>query len=97
MVLLCEYNIKQLFMTVLASIIRIIFSIYTFMILIKVIGSWFPQIQNNSFMRFISFYTDPYLNIFRRFIPPIGGMIDISPLIAFFVLQFLQWLLLKIL
>lgn len=31
---------------------------------------------------------DPYLNLFRRFIPPIGGMVDISPIIALLVLQF---------
>jgi DNA (cytosine-5)-methyltransferase 1 len=40
-------------------------------------------------MQFISFYTDPYLNLFRRFIPPLG-MIDISPIIAFFALGFIE-------
>lgn len=41
-------------------------------------------------MRFVSHYTDPYLNIFRRFIPPIGGVLDLSPLIGFFVLTLLE-------
>ncbi len=30
---------------------------------------------------------DPYLNLFRRFIPPIGGMLDISPIFAIIVIQ----------
>ena len=30
---------------------------------------------------------DPYLDVFRRFIPPIGGMIDVSPIVALLVLQ----------
>ena len=30
---------------------------------------------------------DPYLDLFKRLIPPIGGMIDITPIIALLVLQ----------
>jgi len=30
---------------------------------------------------------DWYLDLFRRFIPPIGGMVDISPIAALLVLQ----------
>ncbi len=67
------------------------------MIIARVVGSWFPQAQNNRFMKFIAFYTDPYLNLFRKFIPPLGGTIDLSPLIGFFVLQFVEWILLKLL
>ena len=67
------------------------------MIIARIVGSWFPQVQNNRFMRFIAFYTDPYLNLFRKFIPPLGGTIDLSPLIGFFVLQFVEWILLKLL
>jgi len=45
----------------------------------------------------ISLFTDPYLNIFRRFIPLIGGMLDISPIIAFLALQFIEYLILRLL
>ena len=31
---------------------------------------------------------DPYLNLFKKFIPPIGGMVDVSPIVALLVLQF---------
>lgn len=84
-------------MSLLASIIRTAFTVYTLMILIRVIGSWFPNIQHYKIMQFIAYYVDPYLNLFRRFIPPIGGVLDLSPLIAFFVLQLVQRLLLRFL
>jgi YggT family protein len=34
--------------------------------------------------------TDPFLNIFRGIIPPIGGVLDISPILAIILLQILQ-------
>jgi YggT family protein len=41
-------------------------------------------------MHFVAFYTDPYLNLFRRLIPPIGGVLDLSPILAFFGLEILE-------
>lgn len=70
-------------------IIDILFQVYTLMILARILGSWIPEWQQYRFMQFLAYYTDPYLNIFRRFIPPLG-MIDISPLVAFFALGILK-------
>lgn len=66
--------------------------IYSYMVLIWVIGSWFPQFQNNKFYRFIDQAVEPYARIFRRIIPPIGGF-DFSIIIGFFVLSIMQRLL----
>lgn len=63
--------------------------IYSFMLLIWVIGSWFPQIQGNKFYRFIDQLVYPYAKIFRGLIPPIGGF-DLSVIIAFIALGILQ-------
>lgn len=71
-------------------ILNLLFTTYTFMLLARVIGSWFPKLAESRFMRFIAFYTDPYLNLFRRIIPPIG-MMDVSPMFAFIALQLAQW------
>ena len=79
------------------SIINLVFTCYTLILLIRVIGSWFPSLSNYSFMHFIYHYTEPYLQIFRRLIPPIGGIIDLSPMIAFFALQMAKYLLISIL
>ncbi len=78
-------------------ILNILFTVYTFMLLIRILGSWFPKFSQSQFMKFIGFYTDPYLNLFRKIIPPIGGMMDISPMFAFFALQIFQWVLFSIL
>lgn len=74
---------------VILQIIQFIFQGYTFMLFARIIGSWLPQLNEYKIMQFICYYTDPYLNFFRRFIPPLG-MIDISPIFAFICLNFLQ-------
>ncbi|MES2199487.1 MAG: YggT family protein [Chlamydiota bacterium] len=84
-------------MPLIAYAVRLAFSVYTILILIRIIGSWFPKFSRHSFMRFVSYYTDPYLNLFRRLIPPIGGVMDLSPMLAFFALQILETLTLSFL
>ena len=67
-------------------LVRLVFNIYFILLLIRLLGSWIPSIAHSKFMRFVSFYTDPYLNVFRKIIPPIGGL-DLSPILALFVLS----------
>ena len=59
------------------------FQVYMLMLFARILCSWLPELQSYRMVQFIAFYTDPYLNIFRRFIPPMG-MIDFSPIVAFF-------------
>ncbi len=73
----------------LVKSIRLLFLVYTLMLFARLIISWFPQISKHRFAGFLYHYTDPYLNIFRRIIPPLG-MMDFSPIIAFFSLQILE-------
>lgn len=75
--------------SIIYTFVDTIFWLYMMMIMARIIGSWFQEIQETKAFRFIQFYTDPYLNIFRRFIPPLG-MIDVSPIVAIFALQFLE-------
>ena len=57
------------------------------MLLVRVLLSWFPNLNwYNPPLSFLAQVTDPYLNIFRSIIPPLGGM-DFSPMLAIFVLQ----------
>lgn len=65
-------------------------SIYLVLLFIRILLSWFPNVDwyNQPFAT-LSQLTDPYLNLFRSIIPPIGGL-DISPILAIFLLQFLQ-------
>ena len=65
-------------------------NIYLLLLFIRVLLSWFPNVNwmNQPFAA-LSQLTDPYLNIFRSIIPPLGG-IDFSPILGFFLLQFLS-------
>lgn len=73
----------------IVRIIEIIFQVYTLMIFARIIGSWVPELSRYRIMQLIASYTDPYLNFFRRFIPPLG-MIDFSPIVAFLCLNLIQ-------
>ena len=73
----------------LLYIINVLITVYTFLLLVRVIGSWFPNLSTQIWMRFISFYTDPYLAMFRKIIPPLG-ILDFSALAAFLMLQLLR-------
>jgi YggT family protein len=62
-------------------------NIYLVLILVRVLLSWFQTAGwAQQTMSVLSPVTDPYLNIFRSFIPPLGG-IDISPILAILLLQ----------
>ena len=68
-------------------------SIYTLVLLVRVLLSWFPNLDwSNPVLSTVSSITDPYLNAFRGLIPPLGGL-DLSAIVAFIVLQLVQSLL----
>jgi YggT family protein len=68
-------------------------SIYTLVLLVRVLLSWFPNLDwSNPILSSVSAITDPYLNAFRGLIPPVGGL-DLSSLVAFVALQLAQSLL----
>jgi YggT family protein len=80
-----------------ASTIHLLFLTYTILIFARIVISWIPAWHHKKWIRFIAFCTDPFLNFFRRILPPLGGVLDLSPLLAFFVLRMLELFLLHIL
>ncbi len=75
---------------ILVKTVHWFFLVYTGILFVRLIGSWFPKYSNHPVMRFARFYADPYLNVFRRLIPPIGGALDLSPMLGFFALQIIE-------
>jgi YggT family protein len=74
--------------TLIAEPISIFLRIYIALLFIRILLSWFPTINwMNPPFSILSQLTDPYLNVFRSFIPPLGG-IDLSPMLAIFLLGF---------
>lgn len=72
----------------LANTLITFVQIYMALMFIRILLSWFPNVNwYDPPFSILSQLTDPYLNIFRSFIPPLGGM-DFSPIIAIFALQF---------
>lgn len=67
--------------------------VYAILILIRIVLSWFQRIPYNRYLdavlTFVNDVTDPYLNLFRRFLPPLRlgpGALDLSPMLAIIVL-----------
>ena len=67
--------------------------IYSLVLIVRVLLSWFPNLDwGNPVLSAVSSITDPYLNVFRGLIPPLGGL-DLSAIIAFIALNLAQQLL----
>ncbi|MBF8262466.1 MAG: ylmG [Parachlamydiales bacterium] len=83
--------------SIFSYVVHLLFFCYTILLFLRIFSSWLPMHwQAHRFVQFLAFYTDPYLNIFRRLIPPLGGVLDLSPLLAFLVLKILEMLILGI-
>lgn len=74
----------------MVSVVAKIFEFYFLLIILRCFLSFFPRIDiYKQPVKFIRDITDPYLDIFRRFIPPVNGL-DFSPIVAVIALQILQ-------
>ncbi|WP_018085549.1 YggT family protein [Desulfurispora thermophila] len=72
-------------------IVNVAFQVYDWLIFIRIILSWIRHNPYQPVIRFIYEVTEPVLGFFRRIIPPLG-VIDISPIAAFFALELLRQL-----
>lgn len=77
-------------MILLIDIINWAFKIYSILLIVYILMSWLPQLLQSPVGKILEKVADPYLAVFRRFIPPIG-VIDLSPIVAIFSLQFIQY------
>jgi YggT family protein len=76
-----------------ADYVGALFLVYVVLIFARIVISFVPRMPYRPWLRavldFITEMTDPYLNFFRRFLPPIGGggfALDLSPMIGLVVL-----------
>ncbi len=71
----------------LTSSLATFLNIYILLLIIRILLTWFPTVNwMNQIAATLSPITDPYLDLFRSIIPPLGGF-DLSPVLAIFVLQ----------
>lgn len=81
----------------IASYVSALFIVYIILIFIRILLSWVPRMPLNPIVRaivgFVHEVTDPYLNVFRRMLPPVGmgGMaLDLGPMVGVIVLLVAQ-------
>lgn len=81
------------------NLISALVNFYEWLVIIWCFMSWFP-LREGSLMYDVAVVIDrivsPYMNLFRRFIPPLGGM-DFSPIVGLFVLSFGERLIFRLL
>lgn len=75
----------------LIQILDMLFSLYTYGILIIALLSWFATTSYNPAITLLHSLMAPVLGFFRRIIPPMGG-VDLSPMAALVALQVLKML-----
>jgi len=73
----------------LALLVSMIFNVLYFLLVIRIILSWFPVNPYSEIVQIFYRITDPILAPFRR-LPLRVGMIDFSPIVAFIVLAFMR-------
>jgi YggT family protein len=83
----------------IADYVNTLVLVYLVLIFIRILLSWIPRMPYNrylaAFLQFVTDVTDPYLNIFRRILPPVRmgpGALDLSPIVATLVLIFVSTL-----
>ncbi len=73
----------------LAMLMGMIFKLVYFVLVVRMLLSWVNPDPYNQMVRIIYRVTEPILAPFRRIIPPMG-MVDISPIVVFLLLSFIE-------
>lgn len=77
--------------------IKIFANILIFALFARVVLSWMRVNSRGFLVSLIVESTEPILRVFRRIIPPIGGVLDLSPIFAFFAIDLLRSILIQLL
>lgn len=85
-----------MFQTYLSYFISVFTQILIFAIFARVVLSWLRVPPRGFLFVVIVESTEPILSVFRRIIPPIGGVLDLSPLFAFLALDLVRSILLRL-
>ena len=74
----------------LVTFLDLLLTVLGFAIIIRALLSWVSIDPYNPLVQILFQITEPILAPLRRIIPPIGGMMDITPIVALIILQVLQ-------
>lgn len=79
-------------MNILLRLINLAFTFYSLAFIARAFLSWMRVDYYHPVVRFLIQITEPVLAPLRRYIPPIGGF-DFTPMVALFILWFVERLL----
>lgn len=74
-----------------------ILSLMTFLIIARAVLSWVRPDPYNPIVQFLNAATDPLLRLIRRYVPLVGGGLDISPIVALLAIYLVQYSLVPLL
>lgn len=77
------------------TVLDILLNVYMWIIVARAIISWVSPNPYNPIVNFLYMATEPVLRYARRIIPPIGGTLDLSPILVLVAIVFLRQFLIK--
>lgn len=83
------FNILELLLWSIIGVTALFLKVFFFAMIISVILSWVAPGSTSPGAELVNQITEPALTPFRRFLPNLGGL-DISPILAFMVIQLIQ-------
>ena len=83
------------FLSALAYLVNAVLTVMYCLVFVRALLSWVSPDPFNPIVQFLQRATEPVLEPIRRLLPPLG--IDLSPIIAFFGIQFLNMFLVRVL
>ena len=78
------------FIQAVAGVIDLLLNVYMYLIIGRAIISWVNPDPYNPIVNFLHTATEPVMRIARKIIPPIGGTLDISPIVVLVLIYFIR-------
>ena len=78
------------FVAAVAAILGYVLNIYMWVVIARAVLSWVSPDPYNPIVRFIHTVTEPVLSQVRRRLPVVFGGIDLSPIVVFLAILFLE-------
>lgn len=82
-------DIGNTFVITIIKFLIFLLQIYMYIMIARALISWVNPDPYNPIVQFLRMVTDPVLRFLRRFIPPIGGALDFTPVIVIFIIYFI--------
>jgi YggT family protein len=74
----------------ITGILNLLFTVLSLAVIARALLSWFDPGMRYPISQLLVDLTEPIIAPIRRVVPPVGGMIDLSPLIALILLQVIE-------